>query len=159
MTDTPYTIFLRGIDSLPTIDVNSEVACAGASDSLPSTLATPSEANGWLRIGVMGLSQGELDKGDTYKTLGRAEVNNPTMFGTFEVRTGDFIHPDDAADYKALLAELRKRYVVIAIDDYDDEFHAVNRAVVCSRSVSIEHTYDAGSKTITMTLQRTKPYA
>lgn len=148
----PYEFYLRGSDTFFTSA--SGYVTTGAADSAPGTIAgPPSTTSGWITVPALGASPEITNEGEAWQSPSGNEYKDSDQRWQLTIRTEPYAFPADWADWKALNNHVTRRYLYLAVKTYDVTLHASGYCIPVTCDVSSEHTYDNGSKALTLTLR------
>lgn len=128
-----WNIWITSTNENIITDVNSEILLS----SLPVSLQEVSEPN-WIKVSIKNIHQKESNVSSEENN--GITINSKAVFSDLGINTVYFVFPDDLDKYKNLLKKLRGRWKLICRDGFEQleddkypiEFHADNKAILCS---------------------------
>lgn len=151
-----WTIALFGTNTNYTIDTNSEIDLSSLSTS------DPMADNNWLKIKIKGMSP-EIEKVDGIKQhVGLISKNPVGQIRKFSIELMPYAFPTEMAELEKLYTLLDKLNIFLFKGDYDFpsdgwSIHNDAKAIGIALVQKTNHSYDDGTKEITLTGQKVNP--
>lgn len=139
----PFVVWVRGTDSYVIHDALSQVTTS-PTDNFPTSIAVPSEANGWFPMPNYGLFDSDEDEGERYTSPSGAAYDDPHIREKFEFETCRYAWPSEKATFDALRAHFRRRYIYIATMVYPVALHAAGKALAVVKTYESSHNGRGG---------------
>lgn len=149
----PFKFYIRGTQEFFASSGEAGGVLLGADDDAPDTIGEPPD-NGWILFSCYGADPELKNEGDVFKTPGLQEFQDYQPRWSFKVKTLRYSFPDDWEAFYNLQRALARKYVFLVQHTYDIQIHNPLEAMPVTAKVTHTHTYDDGSKQLTIEFRK-----